>query len=106
MSVYILGVEAEVKVVIPTGEGGASGKTDRKQWDYDEGKDGKYTCAQCGKKPVRSWFLIEAMDDPELYEALQDTARKFKEWKRIQAEKADCMDYLSLLYCLMLYEDP
>ena len=51
------GVEAEVKVVIPDGEGGAKGK-----WDYDEGKDGKYTCAQCGKKPLRSWFLIEAVD--------------------------------------------
>ena len=49
------GVEAEVRVVIPTGEGGA-------KWDYDEGKDGKYTCAQCGKKPLRSWFLIEAED--------------------------------------------
>ena len=51
------GVEAEVKVVIPDAEGGAKGK-----WDYDEGKDGKYTCAQCGKKPLRSWFLIEAVD--------------------------------------------
>ena len=55
-------VEAEVKVVIPTGEGGAKGKSYRKEWDYDEGKDGKYTCAQCGMKPLRSWFLIEAMD--------------------------------------------
>ena len=27
--------------------------------------------------------------DPELYKALQDTARKFKEWKRIQAEEGD-----------------
>ena len=51
------GAEAEVKVVIPTGEGGA-----RKEWDYDEGNDGKYTCAQCGMKPLRSWFLIEAVD--------------------------------------------
>ena len=51
------GVEAEVKVVIPTGEGGANG-----EWDYDEGKDGKYTCAQCGMKPLGSWFLIEAQD--------------------------------------------
>ena len=51
-------VEPEVKVVIPTGEGGA-----RKEWDYDEGNDdGKYTCAQCGKKPLRSLFLIEAED--------------------------------------------
>ena len=56
------GVEAEVKVVIPTGEGGAKGKSYRKEWDYDEGKDGKYTCAQCGMKPLRSWFLIEAED--------------------------------------------
>ena len=31
-------------------------------WDYDEGVDGKYTCAQCGRKPPRSWFLIEATD--------------------------------------------
>ena len=62
VTVILGGLGAEVKVVIPTGDGGAKGKSDRKEWDYDEGKDGKYTCAQCGKKPVRSWFLIEAMD--------------------------------------------
>ena len=50
-------VEPEDKVVIPTSEGGA-----RQEWDYDEGKDGKYTCAQCGKKLLRSHFLIEAAD--------------------------------------------
>ena len=31
-------------------------------WECDEGVDGKYTCAQCGVKPVRSWFLIEQED--------------------------------------------
>ena len=61
-SVIVGGLGSEVKVCIPTGAGGAKGKSDRRQWDYDEGKDGKYTCAECGMKPVRSWFLIEATD--------------------------------------------
>ena len=56
------GVEAELKVVIPTGKGAAKGKSYRKEYDYDEGKDGRYTCAQCGMKPLRSWFMIEATD--------------------------------------------
>ena len=50
-------VEPEVKVKIPTCEGG-----DHKVWIYDEGKGGKYTCSQCGRKPPRSLFLIEAED--------------------------------------------
>ena len=56
--------EPELKVVLPMGGGKAkgSGKSARKEWDYEEGVNGKYTCAQCGRKPLRSWFLIEAMD--------------------------------------------
>ena len=50
-------VEPEVKVKIPTCEGG-----DHKVWIYDEGKGGKYTCSQCGTKVFRSEFLIEAQD--------------------------------------------
>ena len=56
------GVDAELKVVIPIGKGGCKGKSNRKDYDYDEGKDGKYTCLQCGMKPLRSYFLIEAVD--------------------------------------------
>ena len=29
---------------------------------YTEGVGGKYTCAECGEKTIRSGFLIEAMD--------------------------------------------
>ena len=49
-SVIVCGLGSEVKVCIP------KGKSDRRQWDYDEGMDGKYTCAECGFKPPRSWF--------------------------------------------------
>ena len=34
----------------------------RAGWAYDEGVEGKYTCAQCGVRPLRSQFLIEATD--------------------------------------------
>ena len=61
-------------------------------------------CFAFCKKAAEDAHAAMQAADPVLYEALQDTARKFKEWKRIQAEKADCMDYLSLLYCKMLYE--
>ena len=55
-SVIVAGLGSEVKVCIP------KGTSERRQWDYDEGKGGKYTCAECGFKPFRSWFLIEATD--------------------------------------------
>ena len=51
------GVETVWEAVIP-----CDGISIRRQWDYDEGKDGKYTCAQCGAKPCRSWFRIEETD--------------------------------------------
>ena len=44
---------------------GSSGRAEADslhKWLYDEGKNGKYTCAWCGKRPYRSWFLIEATD--------------------------------------------
>ena len=31
-------------------------------WEYNEGVGGKYTCAECGARPLRSAFLIEATD--------------------------------------------
>ena len=34
----------------------------RAGWAYDEGVEGKYTCAQCGARTLRSQFLIEATD--------------------------------------------
>ena len=49
-SVIVAGLGSEVKVCIP------KGKSDRRQWDYDEGNDGKYTCAECGFKPPAVGF--------------------------------------------------
>ena len=64
----------------------------------------KRKCFAFMKKAAEDAHASMQAAEPALYEALQATARKFKEWKRIQAEKADCMDYLSLHYCKMLYE--
>ena len=54
-SVFVAGLGSEVNCYL-------KGTSGRRQWDYDEGKGGKYTCAECGWKPHRSWFLIEATD--------------------------------------------
>ena len=54
-SVFVAGLGSEVNCYL-------EGTLGRRQWDYDEGKGGKYTCAECGWKPHRSWFLIEATD--------------------------------------------
>ena len=32
------------------------------KWEYNEGKNGLYTCVWCKNRPYRSWFLIEATD--------------------------------------------
>ena len=32
------------------------------KWEYKEGKNGLYTCCDCGNRPFRSWFLIESTD--------------------------------------------
>ena len=38
-------------VCIPSRGGESKGKSGRRGPDYDEGKDGKYTCQECGHKP-------------------------------------------------------
>ena len=38
------------------------GKVGCTQYMYKEGVDGKYTCAECLMKFLRSWFMIEAQD--------------------------------------------
>ena len=49
----------------------------------------KRQCFDFCKKAAEDAHAAMQAADPELYKALQETARKFKEWKRIQAEEGD-----------------
>ena len=83
---------------------GAPGENHRKAPKGTSLNKCKRQCFDFCKKAAQEAHTAMLKTDPELYKALQEIARNFMECKRIQAEKADCMDYLSLLYCKMLYE--